>query len=215
MWVKSSEGQITNTIARFVNERCTEVSEEEKTYLKEIKKSGEEWKKKIKSRKTYENIPVEKIAKMSEAILLGTNTEVFIKIFENTTAGKLNLYESGYEKLYGIPYTSDGQKMVELMTRKNWKEDLKSIYLKDYETDTRTSSVNCDGVGTDKFILLHCIPDLIKLKKFVNQANYAGEPEKYEIYCFDFQEEFVRKVAGENVTIKYADFKTYCEYRGV
>ena len=216
-WIKSSEGQMTNAIARFVNDRCTEVGEEERKALAVTKEEEEEeWKKKIKDRKNYPSLPVKKIPKLSEAILLGTNTEIFTKIFHNTSAGKLNLYESGYNRLYAVPYTHDGQKLVEIMTRKNWQEELKSIYLKEYDTDTRTSSVNCDGTkGEEKYVLLHCIPDMIKLKKFVNQASYAAEPQKYEIICFDFQEEYVRKIAGESATIKYASFNTYCEYKGV
>lgn len=206
-WVKSVEGQFANALARFVNKRCIEITEEEKTAVKN--------KTDVKNRKEWEDIPTEKMPKIQNAILLGKNTDIFVRTYQNTDGGKINLYETGYARLFAIPYSKEGQLMMELMTRKNWEKELKDIYLNGMNLDTRTCNVQCDAIDDGKYVLLFCIPDMIKLRKFLNEAMYSNEPEKYQIYCFDFQEEFVAQVAGRYAEINYAEFKTYCEYREI
>lgn len=207
-WVKSVEGQFTNAMARLVNRRCVDILEEEKERLDEEKE-------RIRGRNETNDKGIEKFQKVENGILIGKNNDIFVKTYQNTKAGKINLYESGYKRLFSVPYSKEGQLLLEIMMRKGWEKELKDIYLADMNTNTRMSSVPCDAIDGDKFILLFCIPDMIKLRKFLNVAMYENEPEKYQIYCFDFQEEFVAKVAGRYAEINYAELSTYCEYRGI
>lgn len=208
-WTRSAEGQISNAMSKIINERCVYITEEEKEEIKET-----EDKTKIKRRTDYENLPVEKIPKVENAILVGNNSEIFAKTLLNNKPGKLNLYESGYEKFYAIPYTKEGQQMLQVMVQKGWLEDLKETYLKGMNTVTHNSSVTCDAMDEDKFMLFFGIPDLIRLKKFINSAVYYGEPERFIVYCFDFQEEFIEKIADGNITIWTTKFSDYWENRG-
>lgn len=209
-WTRSAEGQISNAMSKIINERCVNISEEER---EAIRKEKEE-KTKVRNRTEYENLPVDKIPKVENAILIGSNSEIFAKTLKNDKPGKLNLYESGYEKFYALPYIKEGQQMLQVMVQKGWIEDLKQTYLKGMDTNTKNSSVSCDAIKDDKFILFFGIPDLIKLKKFINNAVYYGEPEKFVVYCFDFQEEFIEKIADENITIWTTSFNDYWENRG-
>lgn len=206
-WIKSVEGQFANAIARFVNKRCVNITEKEKISVKN--------KTDVKNREEWEDIPIEKIPKIQNALLIGKNDDIFVKTYQNTDGGKINLYETGYNRLFAIPYTKEGQLMIEMMTRKNWEKELKDVYLSGMNLDTRMCNTQCDATDAEKYVLLFCIPDLVKLRKFLNDAMYSNEPEKYQIYCFDFQEEFVARVAGRYAEINYAEFDTYCQYREI
>jgi len=209
-WTKNTEGQMSNSITRFTNERCVNISDEEKEQIK----AGRITKQEIKERKErgWEDIPYTPITKISDAILVGVGDEIFLKTMNNSSDGRLNLYESGYKSIYSIPYTKDGQKLIQLMTEENWKEKMLEVYLEDFSTNTKNSSIDCDGVSEEDCVLLFCIPDLIKLKKYINGASYMGDEKNYIIYCFDFQEEFIKRVTDGMAEIRVVEFSEYWEY---
>lgn len=209
-WTKNAESQIANSMAKIISERCVEIGEEERRLIE-----SSDDKRMILSRSGDGERDVKKVPRLTSCMLFYSTAETLINTFQNNGKGKINISECGYQNMYAIPYDKNGQQMVRIMTQKDWKENLIDVYLKDKDTNVRNASVTCDATDGETFILLFCIPDVTKLKKFLNMASWQNEPEKYVIYCFDFQEEFVSSVAEGYATIMYADFKTYCEYKGL
>ena len=95
------------------------------------------------------------------------------------------------------------------MQRKNWKERMKKEYLSGMKVNTRTSVVDCDALDGDVKVLLYCIPDLVKLKRFIAASTWENDVTKYHIYCFDFQEKFVVDVAGDYCEVYTTPFEEY------
>ena len=79
-----------------------------------------------------------------------------------------------------------------------------------------TSYVNyvCDHYDKESKVgtLVFCIPDIVRLKKFLETAKLQNDRKKFRIICFDYQKEFVKKVIGYNAQIYTTSFEEY--YKG-
>lgn len=103
--------------------------------------------------------------------------------------------ETGYKETYYIPYSSEGRALIRMMVSDNWKERLKEYYLTEYDTNTGSLSVVCDGVKTKngkEYALLYCIPDITRLYRFLKAAEI--NPARYIIYCYEYQVSFLKSV---------------------
>ena len=115
----------------------------------------------------------------------------------------------GYNEMYVIPLNEIGRDFVNIMSRKDWKKQLLNEYLGEKQNNAYKSTVACDGVEGEKKYLLHCIPNIIRLQKFINFAEWMGEYEKFEIICFDFQKLYICEMAGK-IPITAVSFTDYC-----
>ncbi len=150
-----------------------------------------------------------------ECVLLANDEMLFIRVIENENErryrkGKILLnIDYAYEKMYGLPINRDGEKMLAIMSSKNWKERMKERLLPQ-GADIKTSySVACDGFINNVFILLFCIPDIAKLKLFYKRAKLEMDKEKFEIYCFTYQIPMLASLAGEYVTLRSIELEEY------
>lgn len=156
-----------------------------------------------------ENAPIQ--GSVKESIVIAYSDSVYVKIMSDEKKNTLEIINAnnGYENMYAITYTQQGKRLLSFMTRKNWKETLIRKYLP--VVDTSHSVVACDYTDGEIKILLFCIPDLVKLKKFKIAAEWAGDKENYQVYCFDYQVPFIKEVAGDVVDIYETSFDEFCE----
>ena len=121
--------------------------------------------------------------------------------------------EEIYSHLYALPLDETGQQMMELMMLADWQDKMRVTYLpKECSRPSELSAVDCDGENGNKHFLIHCVPDIKRLRQFVFRAEFEGKRENYIIICFDFQEEDVEKLASNSCEIYSASFKEYYEY---
>lgn len=156
----------------------------------------------------YEGKPMD--VTMKECIIFAYNDEVYRKIIspENLKRKDMVNTVSGYDCMYAIPYTKEGQAMVRMMGRENWKDRLKKKYLGVTQVNVRTMA--CDRTENGINTLLFCIPDMVKLRKFVATAEWTASMEgkmKYEIICYDFQYDLVKEIAGKVADIETVKFE--------
>ena len=148
---------------------------------------------------------------VKEGILLAYTDEPYRRMlsFDKQISTNLNI-ENGHKVMYGITYDTIGRDMLSLMQKKNWKEMLKKTYLSDMKLNTGMKSyVACDALDGDVKVLLYCIPDLVRLKRFISAAMIEGDATRYHIYCFDYQENFIVEVAGEYCEVYTTPFYEY------
>ncbi len=153
-----------------------------------------------------------KKTEITEAVLVATDVQIYVKMVqtENSPVNLLSV-NNGMPVMYAIPYSQFGRKLLHCMLQESWKEKMKMRFLKGADLNTKTSVVSCDGIIDDVKILLFCIPDIVKMKKFLGAARIEGVPSHYRIYCFDEQKEMVMNIAEGNCEIYETSFSEFYE----
>lgn len=133
-------------------------------------------------------------------------------VFNENVHKTVNLIsiDNVYPSMYALPINDIGIKMTMLLTMEQWKEYIYSFYISeiDYE-NAKGLSVSCDGYDGEHYILVYCVPDITKLKLYLRKAQADLDFKKYILYCFDWQEEHIRKTAGHLVQIRTIDFNSF------
>ena len=120
-----------------------------------------------------------------------------------------SMYHSG---LYHVTFNEEGIKMLALMNKANWQENLlKKVLGKLYGTAYATNGISHDASDGEKMILCYCIPDLERFHNFLNNAIGYNDKSKFEIICFDAQYKFVKQVAEDYCTIKTVAIDDYID----
>lgn len=145
-----------------------------------------------------------------EAVILAYTDEVFEKMvfYERQHAENLNV-SNGHKTMYGLTYDTAGLILMRLMMERNWKKCLMDEYLYGLQINDSVSYSACNAYDGDVKILLFCIPDLVRLRIFMVQAADDRKPEKNRIYCFDTQEEFVKRIAGDCCEVRAYSLHDY------
>ena len=138
-----------------------------------------------------------------------------IDIENLNTKYALNYYNftSAYKSIYALPYTKEGRDMLTLMTKRGWRQRLIEAATGEMQ-DTSYVNYVCDHYDKESKVgtLVFCIPDIVRLKKFLEIAKLQNDRKKFRIICFDYQKEFVKKVIGHNAQIYTTSFEEY--YKG-
>lgn len=134
---------------------------------------------------------------IKECIVFGYDNHVFYKIATSENAIALGL-NNGYKSLYAIPYDTNGLFLFTQMIKPKWKESMKEIILPNHDHMTNNLGLEADGINGAEIAFLFCIPDLIRLCRFLAALSFSagaitGEIN-YVIYCFDFQRDLVEKL---------------------
>ncbi len=154
------------------------------------------------------------VGKEVSALFMAWDESVFEKIILNSyrkiDGGKwkwnrlpLVSIDNSYERMYGIPFSRDGLATLKIMKQKNWKETLRYDFLGSEGMDVNPScNVPCDAIRQDgAYICLFAIPDLVKLKGFLESARYEDNIDEFAIYCFEHQKDMITKLAGDFVRV--------------
>ena len=154
----------------------------------------------------------ERIETIKEAIILGNDAQLFARmvVYERRygrTKNTVAVAETIYERLYGIPNSLYGRKMLEQMQTTGWRERMCRMFLREDEIEaSRFCSVQCDGYDKEKeiYTLLFCVPDLIKLKNYSARACLMGDKDKFRVICFEHQLATIANVIPENICRVYS-----------
>ena len=117
-----------------------------------------------------------------------------------------------YESVIVLPYTKEGRKMLSLMSRLNWKEDLYATYGKKYvKGHSETYSVRSDGYSPeeDSLLCLFLDCDVRKLDTFTSYAKAVQDKTKFTVICFDWQKDVVIRTCGGACRILTTQFDHY------
>lgn len=152
--------------------------------------------------------------KVDSCIILGYSNKPFERMFNPPKKNGVNLVtveKCGYKHMYQIPYSREGARLIGLMTKENWFKKMKQILLPANDKEERFFGIDCDGTMGDIKVLLYTAPDMVRLRKFLNAAEWDGAYENYHIYCFDFQQSFLESVVEGRASIMVVPFDEYLE----
>lgn len=151
---------------------------------------------------------------VTAAIILAKTEEMYYDIIterynKDASVSLMNI-NYAYQEMYAIPLGDVGKKYLKIMQEKQWKEKMRESILEHYVVQPGMNlPIDCDGYKDGVYILLFCIPDLVKLKKFVNIAALKENKSKYQIYCFTHQLPTVLLLARDYAGIYSQDFEEY------
>ena len=92
-------------------------------------------------------------------------------------------------------------------TQSEWEETLNEEILPDYERNKKGSIVY-DGIKENVIALNFCTGNISRLKKFITGVQWVCNTQAdrhYEIFCYSYQEEFIRHVAPNPIEIHVVD----------
>lgn len=138
-------------------------------------------------------------------VLSGLETQ---PVFNTKTL--LNI-DAAYDHMYALPTDKNGIALLEEMKREEWLDIMKGILLEGYEEPEVGLNVVCDAVDEDKYILMFTSCDISRLQSFIKRAHSANDRDRFIIYCFSFQTQLVRRLAGDDVTIWEIELSDYKE----
>lgn len=125
---------------------------------------------------------------IKQCILMSYGTEICTRLLNPAMSSRgLMTLESKYQNIYNIPICEDGSFHLKIMLRKNWKKELMNLFLEDYDTNVDSLMIPCDGHRDNEYLLLFCIPDLVKLNNFIAASAWKDENTEFKIFCFDYQ----------------------------
>lgn len=148
-------------------------------------------------------------------LILAHNLATQIKYIYPGTPRKesqLATLESAYNHLYLITHDKSGQKMMKIMSQKNWEQKIYETMLQPEQRNIQNELIECDGQEDNIYYFVFCVPDIKRFKQFLYWANIEEDKERYRIICFDTQKELVLQVASKNCTVYTTSFDAYYEY---
>ncbi len=136
-----------------------------------------------------------------ESIVFAKDIKTLYRLVANYDGKDVNLISTdcSYTAMYGLSYDGYGQALLRRMMLPNWKEEMRARYLipEGYDTNQLHIAINADGCKEGVYVCLFCIPDLTRLRAFVNAAEINGNKKNYKIYCYDFQAPLVTALASD------------------
>ena len=150
-----------------------------------------------------------KTQEIKECIVVGTSNKPFVDMINADDYGKFLNTENGYGATYVLPLEPESKALLSYMTRKNWQEDLKAYYLSDLNANVSGTGTVCDATDDEAKILLFCIPNITRLKKFLLSAEFDVSGRDFRVYCFDFQQEFLKEVVKGRAEVYATPFEDF------
>lgn len=151
---------------------------------------------------------------VGNALMLTNELEDLTPYFESDLTAKLaqqysNMTEA-YKTIYVVPYTKFGRDAIKLMTKSDWRNKL-IISATGEVQDTSSVDYVCDHYDSENNIgtIVFCIPDIIRIKKFLDTAKIRNDKDRFRIICFDYQHSFVKKIANGYARIYSTPFYNY------
>lgn len=151
------------------------------------------------------------------SVLLAEKMMVYKKFVNpGTRKQQMNLagIEAPYKHIYALTIDKTGQKMMQIMSKPNWRKKIYQNTLTSEQQNRKGSMIDCDGYDTEKdqYIFVFCVPDIKRLKMFIRRAEIDGNKNRYVVLCFDNQKEFVQSVVSDSVKLKTTKFDGFYNY---
>lgn len=155
-----------------------------------------------------------KVQPLTESLVLAYNEKTLCKVILNEKEDKLINTETKYVSMYGMLYKKEYMPLIKnLCSDSEWKTRMKKRYL---EADGFNISpgiinmlpVSCDGVNENgEYVLLFCIPDISKLRRFLSAAHMSKQPERYKLYCYSFQAPIVATLTNNAIEVYTTEYE--------
>lgn len=143
----------------------------------------------------------------NEAILI-SEEEPIIKMLTETEEEQekrktrvFELPEPIFDKLYYVPSSIDGCNVIRQMSKENWEEDLIKNIGQMYGPKKKTWLIHHATNGDDTYVYYFCLSELNSFKRFLVQAADYLDKLQFEVVCFKYQEEFLKKILDERIRI--------------
>lgn len=163
---------------------------------------------------------VESIAK-KECIILANTLAPYVRMSRldygqktkviNQT--KLINIDYTYDSMYAVPDAPIGKELIKIMTQENWKQRIyDSLLTTKEQKEAKTTSVACDGYNQEENVYkyIFCVPDMVRLKQFLNRAGLENDKKRFRIYCYNFQLPIVYGIIeADNVTVMKITLQSY------
>lgn len=117
--------------------------------------------------------------------------------------------EGVYKHIYSLTLDTNGQRMMQIMMRKDWKEQIYANVLTAEQRNGRTGNVECDGQKGEQYIFVFCVPDIKRFKMFLRRAEIENDRQKYTVMCFDLHKELITKMVKGYAKVYSAKFMDY------
>lgn len=143
------------------------------------------------------------------AIMFGADMDCLLPLMGEGSINHQNYFLSGESFPHFHYLTSDhyGDLILRLLCEPDEQAILNSILSQDLSPPQPGLVVENDAMDGDEPVLFAYTCDMPRIKRF---DNALGLHEKMgTLYCFDFQEEALRKLCGSNVSIQTIDFNAY------
>jgi hypothetical protein len=145
---------------------------------------------------------------LDNAIMFGKDMETALKIL-NSNGGKRDVndfellnFDNTYSNIYYITLDDNGIYQLNLLIQKNWYDSIRYSIFPESFLDTSYLSIECDAFDkkNNKYIIMFLDGNIGRLKRF-KEASYDNKSKKYEVVCFDWQEDMVKEYIGENASL--------------
>lgn len=145
---------------------------------------------------------------LDNAIMFGKDMSVALEILNSNGGAKdindfeLLSFDNTYNNIYYITLDDEGLYQLSLLTQNNWYDAIRySIFPEEFLNVTYLS-VDCDAFDkkNNKYIMMFLDGNIGKLKRF-KEASFDNKNKKFEVICFDWQEEMLREYLGDNATL--------------
>lgn len=146
---------------------------------------------------------------LNNAILFTYNLSAFLKLVNPSR--KLRTRYDGlnmtYDKLYVLPYDINGKNMIKIMSEHDWEYRLKMLLTEEAPQDTSKLDVTCDYYDGETYTFIFCVPNMSRYFDFLHKAAFVNNKDKFQVVCFDYQLDFVKKSIGNHAKILTANFE--------
>ena len=147
-----------------------------------------------------------------EGIILYSGDSVLEKILNYKKSrgfATMNI-DLSLDHMYAIPEDAYGQIFINIIMEADWqKKILSKVLTLDEIEGAKRASILVDGysLASRVYSCVFCVPDLVKLKSIQQHAKAAQDPSGFIIYCYEYQESFIRSNFEGLAQIKVVGFK--------
>ena len=160
-----------------------------------------------------DNILTEKDRSVTESTVLLANSMSVYENFISPPNQKIQMQLGGlegvYKNIYSLTLDANGQRMMQIMMIKNWKEMIYSSVLTMEQRNGRTGNIECDGQKGEQYIFVFCVPDIKRFKMFLRRAEIENDKRKYTVMCFDMHKDLVTKMVKGYAKVYSTSFMDY------
>ena len=113
-------------------------------------------------------------------------------------------FDMFYPKIYFVPLNQYGARFLRFISIPGWRDHLLEL-LFDEDQIAKLTSFEYDAKVNDTYILSHLDSDLCRLNRF-REAIIDDPNDKYEVLCFEWQYDFVKKFLGDLAKVTVISF---------
>jgi len=139
-------------------------------------------------------------------IFFGASHEIAFRsmLAMRKTTNARSRFDMFYPRIHFIPLNQYGAKFLKFISIPGWREHLLELLFGEDQI-AKLTSFEYDAKINGTYILSHLDSDLCRLNRF-REAIIDEPDEKYEVLCFEWQYDFVKKFLGDRVKVTVISF---------